>query len=194
MSERLVELVESAYKYQLQIIIIKMENFESNILVAVRIRPLTQKEQQSTPDLTRVEDNLIVSVIKQIVYDPVDLHFENENKINMDVLHRSKEQRYAFDKIFKNAVNEQIYRLRSKVSETCQALVEPVMSGFNGTVFAYGPTGTGKTYTMLGDKEKNVNGLSVLIIQDILAKMEQDQEHRYSLLVSYVEIYNENIR
>ena len=194
MSERLVELVESAFKYQLQIIIIKMENFESNILVAVRIRPLTQKEQQSTPDLTRVEDNLIVSVIKQIVYDPVDLHFENENKINMDVLHRSKEQRYAFDKIFKNAVNEQIYRLRSKVSETCQALVEPVMSGFNGTVFAYGPTGTGKTYTMLGDKEKNVNGLSVLIIQDILAKMEQDQEHRYSLLVSYVEIYNENIR
>lgn len=194
MSERLVELVESAFKYQLQIIIIKMENFESNILVAVRIRPLTQKEQQSTPDLTRVEDNLIVRVIKQIVYDPVDLHFENENKINMDVLHRSKEQRYAFDKIFKNAVNEQIYRLRSKVSETCQALVEPVMSGFNGTVFAYGPTGTGKTYTMLGDKEKNVNGLSVLIIQDILAKMEQDQEHRYSLLVSYVEIYNENIR
>jgi len=188
------ELVESAFKYQLQIIIIKMENFESNILVAVRIRPLTQKEQQSTPDLTRVEDNLIVRVIRQIVYDPVDLQFENENKINMDVLHRSKEQRYAFDKIFKNAVNEQIYRLRGKVSETCQALVEPVMSGFNGTVFAYGPTGTGKTYTMLGDKEKNVNGLSVLIIQDILAKMEQDQEHRYSLLVSYVEIYNENIR
>jgi kinesin family protein 18/19 len=38
------------------------------------------------------------------------------------------------------------------------------MNGFNGTIFAYGPTGTGKTYTMLGDKEKNVHGMSVLII------------------------------
>ena len=37
-----------------------MQNFESNIMVAVRIRPLTQKEQLTTPDLTRVEDNLIV--------------------------------------------------------------------------------------------------------------------------------------
>jgi len=51
-------------------------------------------------------------------------------------------------------------------------LVEPVMSGFNATVFAYGPTGTGKTHTMLGDRDKNINGISVLIIQDILAKME----------------------
>ena len=38
-----------------------MQNFESNIMVAVRIRPLTQKEQLTTPDLTRVEDNLIVN-------------------------------------------------------------------------------------------------------------------------------------
>ena len=30
------------------------------------------------------------------------------------------------------------------------------MNGFNATIFAYGPTGTGKTYTILGDKEKNV--------------------------------------
>ncbi len=34
--------------------------------------------------------------------------------------------------------------------------MEPVLHGFNATVFAYGPTGTGKTYTMLGDKEKGI--------------------------------------
>lgn len=33
-------------------------------------------------------------------------------------------------------------------------MVNPVLNGFNGTIFAYGPTGTGKTYTMLGDKDK----------------------------------------
>ena len=35
--------------------------------------------------------------------------------------------------------------------ETFQSLVESVLSGFNGTIFAYGQTGTGKTFTMEGD-------------------------------------------
>ena len=52
------------------------------------------------------------------------------------------------------------FNFRSTVS----SLVDPVMNGFNGTVFADGPTGTGKTYTMLGDKDKNVAGMSVMII------------------------------
>jgi kinesin family protein 18/19 len=73
-------------------------------------------------------------------------------------------------------------------------LVDPVLNGFNATVFAYGPTGTGKTYTMLGDKEKSVQGISVLTIQDILTAIENDKESTYNLNVSYVEIYNENIR
>lgn len=34
---------------------------------------------------------------------------------------------------------------------TCKHLIKPVMNGYNATVFAYGPTGTGKTYTMLGN-------------------------------------------
>ncbi len=36
--------------------------------------------------------------------------------------------------------------------------------------------------------------MSVLIIQDILNKMENDKDHKYNMIVSYVEIYNENIR
>jgi len=44
-------------------------------------------------------------------------------------------------------------------------LIRPVLNGINATVFAYGPTGTGKTYTMIGNEE-NI-GLSVLTIQDI---------------------------
>lgn len=51
---------------------------------------------------------------------------------------------------------EKIYNL------TCRHLIKPVMNGYNATVFAYGPTGTGKTHTMLGNQE--VMGLSVLTI------------------------------
>jgi kinesin family protein 18/19 len=44
-------------------------------------------------------------------------------------------------------------------------LIKPVLNGINATVFAYGPTGTGKTYTMIGT-ETNL-GLTVHTIQDI---------------------------
>ena len=70
-----------------------------------------------------------------------------ENKKNLDVLHRSKEQRFAFDKIYRNESSEKIYE------ETVKGLVKTIVTGKNGTVFAYGPTGTGKTYTMLGNQD-----------------------------------------
>jgi kinesin family protein 18/19 len=47
-----------------------------------------------------------------------------------------------------------------------------VLKGFNATVFAYGPTGTGKTYTMLGNQE--VYGLNVLAIRDIFHSIGND--------------------
>lgn len=43
-----------------------MQSFESNIKVAVRIRPLTKKEQSESVDLTRVEDNLIVNYLNRL--------------------------------------------------------------------------------------------------------------------------------
>jgi kinesin family protein 18/19 len=65
----------------------------------------------------------------------------------LEVYHRSKEQRYAFDRIYCNETSEQIY------TQTVKPLIKTVLSGKNATVFAYGPTGTGKTFTMLGNQE-----------------------------------------
>ncbi len=104
----------------------------------------------------------------------------------LDVLHRSKEQRYAFDRVFTNESQEEIYRV------TCSHLIKPVLKGTNATVFAYGPTGTGKTFTMIGTDYSL--GLTVLTIQDIFATIAQDQFNNYTVAVSYVEIYNESIR
>ena len=52
-----------------------------------------------------------------------------------------------------------------------------MLSGYNATVFAYGPTGTGKTYTMLGNQE--VMGLSVLTIRDIFDYIRKDDENEF---------------
>ena len=65
----------------------------------------------------------------------------------LEIYHRSKEQRYAFDRIYRNQTSELIYQ------ETVKPLIKTVVAGKNATVFAYGPTGTGKTYTMLGNQE-----------------------------------------
>lgn len=66
------------------------------------------------------------------------------------------------------------------------------MNGYNATVFAYGPTGTGKTYTMLGNQD--TMGISVLTIRDMFEFIKRDTDNDYIVNISYVEIYNEAIR
>lgn len=85
-----------------------------------------------------------------------------------------------------NESQEEIYL------QTCKHLIKPVLSGFNATIFAYGPTGTGKTYTMLGNGE--VAGLSALTISDMFEVVKKDEEKEFAISISYVEIYNESIR
>ena len=64
------------------------------MIVAIRIRPLSQKEIENGDQvIIRSEDKLL------LVLDRVELECENEGK-RPDVLHRSKEQRYFFDRIF----------------------------------------------------------------------------------------------
>jgi kinesin family protein 18/19 len=44
----------------------------------------------------------------QIILDPIEMEFEAENKKMLEVLHRSKEQRYAFDKIYRDHTSEEV--------------------------------------------------------------------------------------
>lgn len=100
--------------------------------------------------------------------------------------HRSREQKYAFDNVF---TGESIYDI---YSSTAQTLIDPLFKGYNGCVFAYGATGTGKTYTMLGNSEKP--GLCNLSLKEIFDKVDLKTDTKNIVKVSYVEIYNENIR
>ncbi|CAN8030856.1 unnamed protein product, partial [Ixodes persulcatus] len=72
-------------------------------------------------------------------------------------------------------------------------LVDNVLHGFNGTVFAYGATGAGKTYTMVGSDKSP--GMMVRVFDDFFqfAKYNNSTTDT-SIFISYMEIYNENIR
>ena len=60
---------------------------------------------------------------------------------------RTRQKQYAFDYAFdQDAQQEKVFNL------TTQFLIEGILNGYNSTVFAYGATGAGKTFTMLGNQ------------------------------------------
>uniref|UniRef100_A0A8D0L315 Kinesin-like protein n=1 Tax=Sphenodon punctatus TaxID=8508 RepID=A0A8D0L315_SPHPU len=79
--------------------------------------------------------------------------------------------------------------------ETVRPLIDSVLQGFNGTLFAYGQTGTGKTYTMQGiwaDPEKR--GVIPNSFEHIFTHISRSQNQQYLFRASYLEIYQEEIR
>ncbi|KAL7341687.1 kinesin motor domain-containing protein [Rhodotorula toruloides] len=72
-------------------------------------------------------------------------------------------------------------------------VVKAALGGFNGTVFAYGQTASGKTHTMLGSPSEP--GIIPLAIDELFSHIHSQHSRRsYSLRVSFLEIYNEQLR
>lgn len=65
------------------------------------------------------------------------------------------------------------------------------MDGINQTVFAYGQTSSGKTYTMKGDKKQE--GLIPLSIHELFQQIEKRSDRKFEVTVQYIEIYNEQV-
>nr|CEL64362.1 TPA: Kinesin-ii motor protein, related [Neospora caninum Liverpool] len=88
-----------------------------------------------------------------------------------------------------SAEQKQIY------DETAVSIVESVMEGYNGTIFAYGQTGTGKTHTMVGSETCYVGkGIIPRSFEHIFSKVGCSSGKRYLVQASFLEIYNEEIR
>lgn len=80
-----------------------------------------------------------------------------------------------------------IYFQNEVYSVTTKPLIESVITGYNATVFAYGATGAGKTYTMLGSD--NRPGIMGLTLNDLFAQMEMTKEDvKYNVTMSYLEV------
>ena len=103
-------------------------------------------------------------------------------------LQRCQGEGYSLDSVF-----DEQSKTKDLYDVTTKKLIEQVVQGFNSTVFAYGQTSSGKTYTMKGnDKEPGIIPLSV---RDLFRMMQQlSHERDFLVRVSYMEIYNEEIR
>ncbi|KAJ1377030.1 P-loop containing nucleoside triphosphate hydrolase [Sesbania bispinosa] len=147
-----------------------------NVQVLVRCRPLSDDEARlHTPVVISCnEGRREVSAIQNIANKQIDRTF-------------------AFDKVFgPNSHQKELYE------QAVSPIVNEVLEGYNCTIFAYGQTGTGKTYTMEGGARKK-NGefpsdagvipRAVKQIFDIL----EAQIAEYSMKVTFLELYNEEI-
>ncbi|XP_075072932.1 kinesin-like protein KIF19 isoform X1 [Mixophyes fleayi] len=154
------------------------ESKDQQLTVALRIRPINETElvEGATIIAHKVDEQMVV--LMDPMEDPDDILRAN----------RSREKTYMFDVAFDyTATQDTVYRLTTK------GLIEGVISGYNATVFAYGPTGCGKTYTMLGtDREP---GIYIRTLNDLFKAIEETSDDmEYEVLMSYLEIYNEMIR
>jgi len=100
---------------------------------------------------------------------------------------------YQFDTVF-GETSSQI-----RVYEAIAApIVEGVLKGYNGTVMAYGQTGTGKTYTLgslgEGDDGYAQRGIMVRAVDDIFDKTAEDTEAEYRIHASYLQLYMETVQ
>ncbi|KAG4988653.1 hypothetical protein JHK82_030990 [Glycine max] len=147
-----------------------------NVQVLVRCRPLSEDEARlNTPIVISCnEGRREVSAVQNIANKQIDRTF-------------------AFDKVFgPNSKQKELFE------QAMSPIVNEVLEGYNCTIFAYGQTGTGKTYTMEGGARKK-NGefpsdagvipRAVKQIFDIL----EAQNAEYSMKVTFLELYNEEI-
>ncbi|KAL5735028.1 hypothetical protein ACOSP7_032889 [Xanthoceras sorbifolium] len=95
---------------------------------------------------------------------------------------------YRFDEVFtETASQRRVYEVVAK------PVVESVLGGYNGTIMAYGQTGTGKTYTVgrLGKDDASERGIMVRALEDIIADRSLTSD---SVEVSYLQLYMESIQ
>lgn len=94
--------------------------------------------------------------------------------------------KFEFDRIFgEDCKTEEVYKARTK------EIVAAAVRGFNGTVFAYGQTNSGKTHTMRGSASEP--GVIPLAVHDLFDIIQEDTDREFLLRMSYMEIYNEDI-
>ncbi|KAL3423858.1 Kinesin-related protein 11 [Phlyctema vagabunda] len=138
---------------------------KGNVIVSVRVRP----DAGTSGDTTKSEGEWMVDGRRSLV------------------AYKGKEGGdYFFDNVFATHDNNaRVY------DSSAKRLVRRVMEGYHGTVFAYGMTGTGKTFSMQGTATSP--GVIPLAITDIFSYIRETPSREFLLRVSYLEIYNEKI-
>ncbi|OIV92694.1 hypothetical protein TanjilG_18045 [Lupinus angustifolius] len=142
------------------------QGHEERILVSVRLRPMNDKElaRNDVSDWECINDTTIIC------------------RNNLSTSDRSLyPTAYSFDRVFRgDCSTRHVYEAAAK------EVAVSVVSGINSSIFAYGQTSSGKTYTM--------SGITEYAVADIFNYIEKHPEREFVSKFSAIEIYNESVR
>jgi hypothetical protein len=140
------------------------------VRVVIRCRPLSKKEiNEGREKVVKMEKSSGEILVQK----------------SMDEMPK----RFTFDCVYdENTFQKDIF------DETAFPIIENILEGYNGTIFAYGQTGTGKTHTMSGilDSEKE-KGVTPRAFETIFKSINIDPTKQYLVRASYLEIYREEV-
>ncbi|OXB70749.1 UNVERIFIED_CONTAM: hypothetical protein H355_012860 [Colinus virginianus] len=158
----------------------------SHMKVVVRVRPESQKEKDGNfAKVVHVVDQHI------LVFDPKEEEFSffhGKKLAHRDINKRTKKDlKFVFDAVFAETSTQ-----LEVFEHTTKGVLDGFLNGYNCTVLAYGATGAGKTHTMLGSPEDP--GVMYLTMMALYNCMQQLKEKICNIAVSYLEVYNEQIR
>ncbi|XP_043097337.1 kinesin-like protein KIF1A isoform X9 [Puntigrus tetrazona] len=152
----------------------------ASVKVAVRVRPFNSREMSK-------ESKCIIQMSGNTT-TIINPKAPKENKsFNFDYSYWS----HTSPEDINYASQQQVYR------DIGEEMLLHAFEGYNVCIFAYGQTGAGKSYTMMGKQEKDQQGIIPLLCEDLFTKINDnntDNNMSYSVEVSYMEIYCERVR
>ncbi|GAA0170189.1 microtubule binding motor protein [Lithospermum erythrorhizon] len=151
-----------------------------NVQVLLRCRPFSNDElRNNAPQVVTCNE------------------YQREVAVSQNIAGKQIDRVFTFDKVFgPSAQQKDLYE------QSIVPIVKEVLEGFNCTIFAYGQTGTGKTYTMEGECKRGKCGSNIVLppgagvipraVKQIFDTLE-GQHAEYSVKVTFLELYNEEI-
>ncbi|XP_056260485.1 centromere-associated protein E isoform X3 [Seriola aureovittata] len=143
---------------------------ESAVKVCVRVRPLIAREESAASENA----------------EPPQLFWKSDKKSIHQIDDGNSTKSFSFDRVFiAEETTNQLYQ------DIAKPLVVSTVEGYNGTIFAYGQTSSGKTFTMMGSDQ--TPGVIPLAVEDVFQTIKNFPKKEFLLRVSYMEIYNETV-
>ncbi|KAL8189157.1 hypothetical protein R6Q57_028723 [Mikania cordata] len=146
----------------------KIQDLKGNIRVFCRCRPLNSEE---------------IAEGASVAFD-FEAAKDGELRVKSNVAFKKN---FKFDSVFSPEANQ------ANIFEDTSSFATSVLDGYNVCIFAYGQTGTGKTFTMEGTNENR--GVNFRTLEELFRVInERKSQIRYEISVSVLEVYNEQIR
>ncbi|XP_042628277.1 kinesin-like protein KIF1A isoform X12 [Cyprinus carpio] len=151
----------------------------ASVKVAVRVRPFNSREiGKESKCIIQMSGNTTTIINPKLP--------KESKSFNFDYSYWS----HTTPEDVNYACQKQVYK------DIGEEMLLHAFEGYNVCIFAYGQTGAGKSYTMMGKQEKDQEGIIPLLCEDLFTKISDNNDNSmsYSVEVSYMEIYCERVR